>query len=217
MSKLLLSCLMLAALPASGDERQEIMPAILYTTFKQPAPPAVTDALEDEVETIMGPLGRHFAWRSIASSRGNEISTELAVLTFVGHCDISGIRPRATNPGALGWTHVSDGAILPFSDIDCDRVRVFLQKDLLYIPTAERETAFGRALGRVVAHELYHIFANTSHHGSDGVAKAAYTSQDLLSDEFQFEDREGHALRTTAPGMQSLAPSSAAKSVGHGF
>jgi hypothetical protein len=216
-SKVLLSCLMLAVLPALGDERLETLPAILYTTFQKPAPVAVIHALEDEVESIMGPLGRHFAWRTIAGVKGNEISAELAVLTFKGHCDISGIVAKDIHPGALGWTHVSDGAILPFSDIDCDRIRLFLQKELLYFPATDRETLYGRAVARVVAHELYHIFANTSHHGSDGVGKAAYSVQELLSDDFQFEEREGHALRSTASKAHGAQPVGTGKNLGHGF
>src|SRR4051812_33220794 len=136
----------------------------------------------------MGPLGRHFVWRSVSGVQGSEISSELAVLTFKGRCDVAGILPRETHPGALGWTHVSDGAILPFSDIDCDRIRSFIQKELVFVPVADRETTFGRAVARVVAHELYHIFANTAHHGGDGVGKAAYTVQELMTDEFQFEE-----------------------------
>ena len=119
----------------------------------------------------------------------------------------------STNPGALGWTHVSDGTILPFSDIECDRIRGFIQKDLLAVRPEEREDAYGRAVARVVAHELYHIFANTSHHGSCGVGKSAYTVQELLSDDFQFEAKESMALRnskaretlenaTRAPGIE---------------
>jgi hypothetical protein len=195
--KVLLCCLGLAVLPVLADDRQVELPSVLYTTFKEPAPPAVVQALEDEVEAIMGPLGRHFAWRPIAGVKGNEISAELAVLTFKGHCDTEGILPREFHPGALGWTHVSDGVILPFSDIDCDGIRLFIQKQLLYHRASEREAAFGRAVARVVAHELYHIFANTTHHGSDGVGKAAYSVEELLSDEFDFEEREGRALRST--------------------
>src|SRR4051812_21831949 len=157
---MLLSCLVLAALPALGDDRQELIPAVLYFNFQQPAPPAVMHSLQDEVESIMGPLGRHFAWRGLAGVKGNEVSTELAVLTFKGRCDAAALSPKEGHPGALGWTHVSDGEILPFSDIDCDRIRLFVQKELLYVRPAQRETSFGRALGRVVAHELYHIFAN---------------------------------------------------------
>jgi hypothetical protein len=83
---------------------------------------------------------------------------------------------------------------------------LFIQKQLLYLRSADRETAYGRALGRVVAHELYHIFANTLHHGSDGVGKSAYTVQELLNDEFRFEDREGDALRTAKRGTTPAAP-----------
>ena len=86
--------------------------------------------------------------------------------------------------------------ILPFSDVDCDRIRIFVQRDLLLLKAEEREEAFGRAVGRVLAHELYHIFAHTAHHGSDGVGKAAYTVQELLCDEFQFEEHEALALRS---------------------
>jgi len=194
MLKILFLCLALAALPVAAEERQEL-PAILYTTFQQTAPPVVLGALEDEVDTIMGQLGRHYEWRSLKDNHGNEVSSELAVLTFQGRCDVEFLRAKEVQPGALGWTHVSDGVILPFSDINCDRIREFVQKQLLHLPLGEREESFGRALGRVVAHELYHIFANTAHHGSDGIGKSAYTVQDLLTDEFRFEERESEALR----------------------
>jgi hypothetical protein len=207
----------LAALPAWADDRQVEVPAVLYTTFKQPPPVAVMHAMHDEVEAIMGPLGRHFVWRSIAGVQGNEVSSELAVLTFKGHCDTAGIVPREKHPGALGWTHVSDGAILPFSDIDCDHIRDFVQKELIYLPAADRETAFGRAVARVIGHELYHIFANTPHHGSDGVGKAAYTVEELMSDEFQFEERECDALRSSVPKPTGQQPVISGRNATHGF
>lgn len=192
--KILFSCLLLAALPAVGEERQEL-PAVLYTAFQQPASVAVVGALEDEVETIMGQLGRHYEWRSLRGVHGNEVASELAVITFKGHCDVDSLQPKEISPGALGWTHISDGVILPFSDIDCDRIRSFVQKQLLRTPPVDRPAVFGRALGRVVAHELYHIFANTVHHGADGVGKSAYSVQELLTNEFRFEEREGDVLR----------------------
>ena len=197
--KVVFSCLALAALPAFGGERLVEFPAALYATFQHQPPVIVRHALEDEVESIMGPLGRHFVWRSLAGVNGHEISSELAVLTFKGRCNVEGLTLKEVHPGALGWTHVSDGAILPFSEIDCDRIRLFVQKELLFRKPAEREEIFGRALARVVAHELYHIFANTPHHGSDGVAKAAYTSQELLCDDFVFEEVQSAALRSSIP------------------
>jgi hypothetical protein len=190
--------LMSAALPAFSAERLAPPPVALYTTYQQMPPQAVLDAIEVEVEGIMAPLGMHFEWRSLNAARGNEVSAELAVITFKGHCDVAGLLPRTTHPGALGWTHVSDGVILPFSDIDCDRIRTFLQRELLFLKAETREEAFGRAVGRVLAHELYHIFAQTAHHAADGIAKSSYTVQELLTDVFQFDEHDAVALRTSA-------------------
>ena len=55
--------------------------------------------------------------------------------------------------------------------------------------------ALEEVLGRVVAHELYHIFAKTTRHGSWGIAKAAYTVDELLCPKFEFEKRESNMLR----------------------
>jgi hypothetical protein len=186
-------------LPAMAGERLVELPSVLYTTYAQQPTVAVQHAMEDEVDAIMGPIGRHYVWRPISGVQGNEVSSELAVLTFKGRCAADGLRPKEVNPGALGWTHVSDGAILPFSEIDCDRIRNFVQRELLFRKVSERDEVFGRAIGRVVAHELYHIFANTPHHGSDGVAKSAYTVQELLSDDFRFEEAQNKILRAHTP------------------
>jgi len=191
-------CLTLGALPSFGETRQTpVAPIALYTQFQEEPPQAVAEALHDELESIMAPMGLRFEWHSLTGVRGNEVAVELAVLTFKGRCDVSSLLPHNSTPGALGWTHVSDGIILPFSDVDCDRIRSFVQKELLAVHTDDRAAVFGRALGRVVAHELYHIFANTAKHGSCGVGKAAYTVQELLSEDFQFEARESEALRTS--------------------
>jgi hypothetical protein len=196
--KQLALCLTLGAIPGfCGEGPAFLSPISLYTQFQQAPPKAMEAALHDELDSIMGPMGLHFDWRSLTASRpNNEVSVELAVINFKGRCDAAGLLPLRSHPGALGWTHVSDGNILPFSDVDCDRIRSFVQRDLLSVPSDEREETFGRAVARVLAHELYHIFANTAKHGSCGVGKAAYTVEELLAAEFVFEDRDSQALRT---------------------
>jgi hypothetical protein len=103
----------------------------------------------------------------------------------------------------LGWTYVSDGAILPYGDVDCDRIRLFIQMGLLGVPARQREQAYGRAVGRVVAYELYHILTRNPRHGSVGVGKAAYTVRDLLGDRFVFDEAESEQLRTNQPRLLS--------------
>ena len=157
------------------------------------------DAIQSEVNIIMDPIGYHLEWRALAAARGDEAVAQLAVVTFKGRCDTATLLPRSANPGALGWTHISNGEILPFSDIDCNGVRTFLQTGLLTFPSQERDEAYGRAVGRVLAHELFHIFANTIHHGTSGVAKAAYSAYDLLSNTFVFEDTSSEKLKAGQP------------------
>jgi hypothetical protein len=188
-------CFALAVLPAFAGQREAVLPPIaLYTQFLQEVPAAVVESLETEVAAIMAPMGLHFNWRDLAATSGSQVSVELAVISFKGRCNVAGLTPHDSSSGVLGWTHISDGVILPFADVDCDAVRGFIQKQLLAVRMEDRAPAFGRALGRVLAHELYHIFANTTHHGTEGVARESYNAQDLLAPDFQFEARESMAL-----------------------
>jgi hypothetical protein len=197
--------LLLAVLPAVGQERRADPPIAVYTSFQQPVPPAVFQALQDELEDLMEPAMMHLEWRSLAGVTGSEVSSELAVVKFLGRCDVEGLSMKSDHPGALGWTHVSDGTILPFADVDCDRIRSFVQKELMFVHTSQREEIFGRAVARVLAHELYHIFTQTAHHGSDGIGKSAFSVQELLSDEFQFRGKEAGMLKVIAARVNPAA------------
>jgi len=192
--------LALAAGLAAGAEPEPIVaPIIVYTGYQhQPSAP-VSDAIRSEVTGILAHAGIEFDWGSLAGSKANEKSLDLAVIHLKGRCDIAGLLPNRGEPGALGWTYVSDGAILPFGDVDCDRVRSFIQVGLLGVPAKQREQAFGRAVGRVLAHELYHILTRSPHHGSKGVGKAEYTVRDLLSDAFVFDETDSEQLRVNQP------------------
>jgi len=181
-----------AVLCAQSAEPQS---ATLYTEFQQPAATAVMDSMRDEAQSIMGRLGINLEWRSLAAATGTEVSAQLAVMRFQGKCEVSGLVARRVNPGALGWTHESDGVILPFGAVDCDRIRSFLQLELLGAAPDQRELIYGRALGRVLAHELYHIFTRSAHHSASGVGKASYAVRDLLGGRFVFDSAESSELR----------------------
>ena len=193
--KLFCLCLALAVLPSGAQTGASLAPIALYTQYQKDIPPAVMSALRAEVESIMAPIGLKFEWRELSGNDHAPASVELAVVNFKGLCSLEGVTAHKVLIGPLGWTHISDGTILPFADVDCDAVHALLQKDIAFIPHVERLAVFGRALGRVMAHELYHIFANTTHHGADGVGREAYSVQDLLSTDFHFEARESNALK----------------------
>jgi len=199
-------CLLAGVFPGWSETRgAAFAPISLYVQFQQPASEGVILAIQDELESIMEPIGLHFDWRELTKA-GQEVSAELAVVSFKGRCDLANLSGRSKFEGALGWTHVSDGQILPFTDVSCDRVRDFAQSGLAALSAEEREEKYGRALGRVLAHELYHIFANTMRHGSMGIAKESYSIQDLLTDDFQFRVKESRLLQSSRPRMHLAEP-----------
>jgi len=190
-----LLCFVLAALPALGAV-PDVTPVVVYTHFERPPTQRVAASIRQEVETIMAPLGFPIEWKSLDGVRGDEVSTSLAVVTFRGGCDtVNLLTSGQTTP--LGITYVSDKVVLPFTEIECDRVRIFLRKQLIQTDSAERDSAFGRAVGRVLAHELFHVFAGTVHHGADGIAKPMFTERELLAPRFQFASSEFRVLRAS--------------------
>jgi hypothetical protein len=189
-------CLALFTCPMCGaDDLPAKAPVALYVHFERQPSGVATETLQRELHAILSPAGIDFAWRS-ADDSSNEVWADLAVLTFKGHC-ASGdvVRAQHFAGGALGWTHISDGKILPFAEIDCDRIGAFLGGKLLTLPSRFREKIFQRAIARVTAHELYHVFVQTVVHGAWGVAKAEFTSEELLSDSFRFQKGEERTLR----------------------
>ena len=186
----------LAAVCASGASgAATVAPVTLYTDFQMAVPQAVVEALREEVDSAMSPMGLRFDWHPLPDFRSETVSAAVAVAHFEGRCDVSGLVMRKNQPGSLGWTEVSDGTILPFIHVDCERVRTFLQTTLLGFHTQDRERAYGRALGRVLAHELYHVFGDTAKHASSGVGKEKYSVEDLLAADFRFHEKETRAMR----------------------
>ena len=143
----------------------------------------------------MSPVGLRFEWRSLHDAGQAGATADLAVVTFMGSCVGMGFA-EPFRDGALGWTHMTDGAILPFVDVDCDHIRGFLQGQFLRLGLNDGEEVIGRAIGRVLAHELYHVFAGTTHHSAEGVDQPRYSVRDLVDDRFRIGQEEFHILRT---------------------
>jgi hypothetical protein len=166
----------------------------LYTQFQHPPSPAVVSSLEEGVGSIAAPLGLDLEWKSLAAFHGGDTSTRLVLMTFHGSCSARDLLPGSHTPGGLGWTHVTDGELLPFIDIDCDRIRNFLHTPLFLTDLAGRERVLGRAVGGVIAHELYHVLGRTVRHGNGLADHPAYTVHELTDEDTPI-DQTGCRIR----------------------
>ena len=190
----------LAEVKGPGDDAP---PITIYTHFEGPYSTASVDRMKEELEGIMRPVGMSLEWRSLDAARGRESAVELVVVTFKGKCRMDELAPFASEPGALGSTHISDGAVLPFADIHCDRIRRLMGPLVNAEDVETRQDLLGRAMGRVLAHELYHVVAKSTGHVSGGITKAFYTAGDLLAKKVGFCKKEAATLRNLR--LHSLA------------
>jgi hypothetical protein len=140
------------------------------------------EEMKKEAAKIMKSAGYMLDWRALKENQGKEAFANVVVVKFHGKCRLE--FPAAADPDeevTLGSTLVQNGHPLPYSDVQCDQVR----KALPYART-DGQKALGLALGRVVAHELYHLLADTTRHVSAGLAKASHTWTELVTGESAF-------------------------------
>lgn len=192
------AALLFAARLTASEHPASPSVAVFLDFDHAPAAGLIAD-MRAEVDRILAPSGLRFEWHSLHDDQqANSTFADLAVARFKGVCTshpdlIAGHLP--SQPTVLATTAVSDGHVLPFTEVECNTLGRFLGNAITALPARERNRAFARAMGRVLAHELYHVFGETRKHGSSGVASAFHSRRDLLAPEFNFSSAESEMFR----------------------
>ena len=170
--------------------------AISVLLFAQPACPDsdVTVVLQFEhpyselsigemkvvAQTLMSDSGVKLGWRRRDELSSSESFPRLFVVTLRGCCEMNRpARPLALGSVPIGYTYLSDGEPMPFSAIECDRIRSMLRAVPARRPGSNDELLFGGALGRVLAHELNHAIGRTCVHTRTGFTRKSLSTTDL--------------------------------------
>ena len=143
--------------------------------------------MKREMLAIMKDTGLQLDFRSLKDFNPNEPVTDLVVVKFKGTCQMEPLPVLFDERGPLAFTHSTDGEVLPFSEVACDRVRQSVESAMWGGDRAKADMLFGRALGRVLAHELVHIVARTNKHGVKGVAKTSLSGVQLIADRLELD------------------------------
>ncbi|MDR3703491.1 MAG: hypothetical protein P4L56_27830 [Candidatus Sulfopaludibacter sp.] len=158
--------------------------------------------MKSELASLMQSAGYRVAWRD-SHSKTDSTAATLVVVQLQGACSVPAGSSASDGPAAdtktLASTAVSDDVVLPFSIINCAALSRVVWPSLAQEPGARRDFLYGRAMARLLAHELYHILANTRDHERDGIAKSHFTFTDLLTERFEFE-------HTTLAKLQRAVP-----------
>ena len=145
------------------------------------------DVMEHEVASIVSDSGIKVDWRLLSDVHSSDSFETLVVIHFHGACNMEPAPPPPLGDerGYYAFTYVSDGAVLPFSDVECGKISNSIRPAMSKQQWRERDSMLGRALGRVLAHELFHMLAKTQHHADEGVTKSALSPAQLISKELR--------------------------------
>ncbi len=188
----------------------------ILASFEQTCPLSIQRVMKAEVGDIMRAAHVQLEWHHYKESLGKVYSTALVVVRFFGRCEIPGQWSTMMDSPSqiLGVTRSSEGQILPFIEVYCDQTVLVVSEEMQRAGPVGGEIVLGRAMGRVLAHELYHVFAQTAAHAPWGLAQQRLRPSDLAEAGSRFEKPDLELMRQR---LQSAANPSPISPIGVGF
>jgi hypothetical protein len=160
-----------AADPASG--------LTIVLEFQGPHSDRSIVEMEQEAQADLKDSGLSLNW-ALRGDLNHSSPSDLVLVRFKGRCVLDTGRYSEDDGGPLAFTYVTDGVVLPFSEVACDRVTASVRSAMWGGDYENADTLLGRALGRVLVHELVHILAGDGIHGHTGIAKRALSGSELI-------------------------------------
>jgi hypothetical protein len=164
-----------------GTGVNRISPSVLTVIldFKGLHSPIALKEMKLEAGLILHSSGVRLEWRMLGEDPYASYS-DLVVMTFKGACEYEPAAPIYDELGPLAITRTSDGQVQPFGEVDCDRVVSTARGAMSGTDYSRGDFLMGRAMGRVVAHELVHMLTKSGQHGTEGVAKPTLSGRQLI-------------------------------------
>jgi len=135
--------------------------------------------MKRELQSLMRDSGTALSWRNSAELAAGESFPRVVVARFHGSCQMMPLAAPLLGDGEpLGYSHISNGEMIPFADVECDRVRAELRTRH---GAPGDDLTLGRAMGRILAHELHHIIDHTRTHARTGIMRKSLSPQDLIA------------------------------------
>jgi hypothetical protein len=89
--------------------------------------------------------------------------------------------------------------VQPFSRVECDKVAASVRSAMWGGDFAKADLLMGRALGRVLTHELVHVLTRSGSHGREGVERQSLSPKQLISESLPLSSGDLARLRKAYP------------------
>ena len=184
----------LAGAAAAADARHPASLTIVLD-FRGPYSQGSLDAMKRELESIMDRSALKVEWRLRGEAEGLA-ADNLVLVRFKGRCVLEPVGYLYDERGPLAFTYSTGGVVQPFSEVACDRVAAAARSAMHGGDFSRSDLLMGRAMGRVVAHELVHILSRSGAHGREGVAKRELSPSQLVSPTLQLSPSDLERIYT---------------------
>jgi len=175
-------CLIAGLAVPLGAGVDRVSPSVLTVIldFKGPHSRTSLKEMKRESGQILNSSGVQLDWRMLGEDPFASYN-DLVVMTFKGACEFEPAAPLYDELGPLAMTHTTNGEVQPFGEVNCDRVVSSARSAMSGNDYARADMLIGRAMGRVVAHELVHMLTKSGQHGTEGVEKPALSGKQLIA------------------------------------
>jgi len=138
------------------------------------------EAMKREFKGIMEGSGVTFDWRTKAQAAADSFAN-LVVVRFKGKCVLEPVGYLYDERGPLAFTWTTNGEVQPYTEVACDKVAASIRSAMWGGDFRHADELLGRALARVVAHELLHMLTKSGDHATTGIAGRALSGRQLIA------------------------------------
>jgi hypothetical protein len=150
--------------------------------------------MEQEAARILKSAGLELNWRSRSDATA-ESYDDLVVVHFRGKCVLEPVPYLYDERGPLAFTYSTEGSLQPFSEVACDRITASVRSAMFSGDYKHADQLMGRAMGRVLAHEVVHMLSRSPSHGHEGVTRPALSGRQLIAEHLALSPEEMERLR----------------------
>ena len=167
----------------------------VLVSFEKPHSAVTVEALQQELKQLLEPAGIAVDVVLRSELPAAPQFSELVVFDMRGSCSMAASPTAFEERGPLGLAFESNGEVLHFGEVRCDRVRRCLERVTKGEHPEAHQAEYRIALGIVVAHEIYHMIAGAKEHTKDGLTKESLSARELLDGSLSIPAVVREALR----------------------
>ena len=175
--RLLAICALFAATASAGG-------ITVVLDFDGPRSERTVAEMKREFESIVKDTSLTVGWKTREEAQ-REALENLVVVKFKGKCVFSPAPYLYDERGPMAFTYSTADEVQPFGEVACEKVAGAIRTAMWGGDYANADTLFGRALGRVLAHEVVHMLTRSGAHGKEGVARHALSGNQLIAPELR--------------------------------